>query len=547
MVAGRSGNAHFRILDLAKKKGLRALYGVALASDRGDLAMLRTLEVALGHAKSAVVEDLYVDYEYESAYSKFYSRVFRKVDKWCQRIHFFSCSARELSLRDLTPHQKDYLGFSVVRPLSALKTGRTVLRPPIAHAKGLEFHLAVHDHQVNLAGTPLSIRGAAFIEQDTRTAACASAAIWMATVKYAPELGLRSLTSAEITELATTYDVSVGRAMPSEGLNTSQMLQALRAMGFDPIVYGANNLSAAKSALYSYVESQIPVIIGVRLDGDSVGHAVTAFGHSYDAKRKPNRVQVRFPDGEQVEFCRSSEWTDSFLVNDDQRGPYRRFRFLEPDEYPPDYDPLKKGKAATPEDTAIFEMDCGIVDIPGLKVKIPSDKVRGVILYMLIPLPAGVSLRAEEAEVKSINWIRAFPHAIHAGPASKLRKELDRGHLVLRTYLRPSNQFKVDVFRRPGMNKVLKDSYRTLALPKYVWVTEVSRADYMAETSPAKRLMFGEILNDATANPHTDSYVAIHLPGWFSKTGPEQGDPDLALSADTWRVLKDEPYPHLTR
>jgi hypothetical protein len=547
---------NFEVLDLTLPEGRQILYALTLSKDRVELAMARVLELALLRAKSCVIEKLYVDHDYLSSYARFYSRVFRQVPKWCHRLHFFACEAKDVDLWHLAPMEHEYLGFCVVRPLTTFKTGRTIFRPP-NNDDGQEYHLAIHTHEMNIFGTPMSIRGAAFLEQDARAAACASAAIWMASIGYTRSIGLRPASSTEITEFGTAFDVSAGRVMPSEGLTTAQMLQALRQLGFDPVLYTGRvygpDADVAKNSIYSYVESQIPVIVGIHFEGDPIGHAITAIGHTYDSNRIPKGTALPLQHGGALSFFRSSEWTDSFVVHDDQRGPLRRLRFLDASEYPPNHDPWNTGIPITPQNGALVELECGIAGLLDASDDFVPKSVRGqqvqraVITYILVPLPPGVALRAEEAELKAAHWIRGFPLTLEETQREALNNELALSEIALRTYLRPSNQYKQDIFGRHEMNQLLRASYRETPLPKYVWITEVSRASWMSKQKPEERLMSGEILNDCSSNPYTLSYVAIHLPGWFSRSGPELGDPGSALSADTWELMPDAPYRHLHR
>jgi hypothetical protein len=61
-----------------------------------------------------------------------------------------------------------------------------------------------------------------------------------------------------------------------------------------------------------YVESGIPVIVGLQFPGQDVGHAIIATGH---VLRETPRNAALPPNPTQAEYC------EAFYLNDDQIGP----------------------------------------------------------------------------------------------------------------------------------------------------------------------------------------------------------------------------------
>ena len=133
--------------------------------------------------------------------------------------------------------QRAYLGYCVVRPLPGSPIGRTVLVTfgPTTPTDTRSFD-AVRDYDVHLAGFKLTIRGLAFQQQDQGVSACATTALWSSLNKVAQLEALAIPTPAEITQAASRYLLSEGRALPSEGLNINQICEAIRGSGLQPLV-----------------------------------------------------------------------------------------------------------------------------------------------------------------------------------------------------------------------------------------------------------------------------------------------------------------------
>jgi len=102
------------------------------------------------------------------------------------------------------------------------------------------------------------------------------------------------------------------------------MVEAIRAVGLEPVTISARNAYVLKSTLYAYVTGQIPVILGVRLvdvvNQEEIGrHAVTVTGYSLGLS-KP------IPLGTYGFGLRASR-IDKIYAHDDQVGPFARMEF----------------------------------------------------------------------------------------------------------------------------------------------------------------------------------------------------------------------------
>jgi hypothetical protein len=94
---------------------------------------------ALG-ARSALIEDEYIDRDFSEAYSAYYAKTFRRHSKLCTRVLFFASDVIFLnSITDvlqaaITLSRQPYLGHVVLRPIAGAPLSRALLRTPPAPA-----------------------------------------------------------------------------------------------------------------------------------------------------------------------------------------------------------------------------------------------------------------------------------------------------------------------------------------------------------------------------------------------------------------------------
>ncbi|MDP2720058.1 MAG: hypothetical protein Q8P44_09610, partial [Dehalococcoidia bacterium] len=482
--------------------------------------------------KTIVIEQRYRDKDHTKALSSYYAKSFRQVETECTRLHFF---ARRLpsdylytkSTREL---ERSYLGFCVLRPFTRRRIGRTVLKR-LRYQPVLEFPTCQGIFEVNLAGHKLSVEGSAFIEQDTMVAACASSAIWVSTTIMGTRFGLQQRSTSEITQLATQYLIG-NRPMPSEGLVAEQMLHCLRAMDYDPLLIGVYSQKQAKHDIYSYIESEIPPILLCNFVAGE-GHAIVGVGHGYDLPiSSPFKTKVSWPGEHSIKFARSSEWVPSILVNDDQRGPYRKLTFIDSQTLATRIKALNSN--VTMAD--LEEWKCPIT----IDINMPFSNYSGGeeianIWGIIIPLPQNVLLTADQAESKSARVIRWW-HLRNEVPLSE--------DLVLRTYLVLSNEYK-ERAKSSGMDPFVKALIAGKPMPRWIWVTEISSVNSYNSSNPEDWLINGQVIIDATSNAFTPDFLLFHhivdSQAVLITMRPEHKDAEQAFS-QYWVSSKDSKY-----
>ena len=115
-----------QVIDLRPPGVLLDLIAYYEGSRRAVLEEVIGQTYTLG-AQSAVVEYRYLDPDYRSEHSRFYSTTFRRYPSVAHRLHFFAEPPSDrLDDAELPATFKDltYLGFTVLRPLPAARVPR---------------------------------------------------------------------------------------------------------------------------------------------------------------------------------------------------------------------------------------------------------------------------------------------------------------------------------------------------------------------------------------------------------------------------------------
>lgn len=141
-----------------------------------DRPLRRCIDVAraLG-AATMVVETRYLDLDYRSEFSAYYSRQFAVIPDSAHRLHFFK---RKLTPKSLSTGAKraKYLGYVVIRPSATGAVSRALLPPPPDVADAVRTSVT---ETVSFFGQSLEVSGVPFAQQDAQLGACAHAAAWM--------------------------------------------------------------------------------------------------------------------------------------------------------------------------------------------------------------------------------------------------------------------------------------------------------------------------------------------------------------------------------
>jgi hypothetical protein len=418
----------------------------------GDLKRLRT---DLTTVRTVVVEKDYIDKDYRDTFANFYAKKFAAYPSRTIRLHFFQCEVPPDSIWELSKFQKDYIGFTVIRPTRVNTIGRTMLNPKLL--PGRKGTMCLAKNKVNVLGNELEVDAFPFMRQDTDVTVCAHASAWM-VFRYFSEkyMRYREYWPYEITQLTTDY--SGGRLVPSSGLTIGQLAEMFYRFGFHPKVYFRTGVTKQFPAdpklfdrlLYSYIESGIPVVASLPR------HALTVLGHLSDyATALPAQ-----------NFASSYGYAHGWVVNDDNHLPYQI---------------VSESAGAIPQH--------------------PQGFVRADITAFVVPLYEKIHLLAEDVE-------RLFAALIASDVVGLVatKQTLKPDDVVVRAFLTSSKSYKrVRVASGP---QALGRLYAFRPMPKFIWVAELSTRDLYP-----KGKIVGEVIWDATANQLDPfSFLYIHYP-----------------------------------
>ena len=433
-------------------------------------------------AKTAVIEDYYIDVDYSASYYDQRGRSFTPDKRGTTRFHFFSEELPVDALSTADPQvvktmQHSYLGFAVLRPETPVTLGRTFIACPTSiSGKPVRFPTR-GTTKVDLAGIPLEVESCPYMSQDARIMACATAALWMSTSNLVDKINsVASHTTAQITALAMSVDRPFGPAVGQRGLSIDEMEQALFRMGYHPRLHLFPTADRVVEICHLFSDSGIPPVLGI--DFGQMGHAITVVGYTLDA---PSNLAPTGPD-----MFSAHQYVQYLVIHDDQRGMYL---LAEVD------DVKKKGDPRTAQ----------------LTIHTPDGPEQALCTGILVPFPGRVMLDAYEVLTQTEVWI----------PFGKDHGAIEGREVVCRKLLVRSNGYKETLLENrrssakpDGYPADLVDFARALLMPRYVWLIEVFYKDEWDPADPASPPVVAEFVLDSTlTEPRRPDFLLAHYPG----------------------------------
>lgn len=444
-----------------------------------------------------ILELSHTDRDFSSSHAAFYASLFTPYQKLCRRINFFTRDPSEIFStaqnavdlsRAIEGLQNDYLGFVVLRPLQHAPVGSCVLSA--GHLfQGTSEITVTANYRVHLLGAELTVKGTPLTQQDTRIGACAQAAIWCVGRHFHTRHNSRWFSLSDVSEIALKpTDATISQSLPagSAFLTADNMIRALSGMDRHPVIYHrpANGAwpSPPADIIYKYLDSGIPVIIGLHDQNDQTGHAVVAVGHEFDTNVDLSNI------GDSPTLARGIV---NFYAMDDQRGPYIKI-------------PVSK-------------------NIHSLEI---NWNIEEHCTFFIVPLPEKVYMTGEISEVLSRDIVKNLIHKRdtflnHVGfdnyPDDLKDKEFEdnaqfSNKIVTRTYLTHGWKYLSRAVRN-NLSDKLKIELLTHRFPRFVWVTEFSKAEDSFNADPCFKRVLAHVVNDATGSQFWSNTIVADVPG----------------------------------
>lgn len=434
-------------------------------------------------ARGVLVQKDAQDPDFLAEHSAYYTKWTYKIQRFCDRLHFFSepPSNRD-ALEALDGYRdSDYLGFITLRPIAMSPVGATILRSN--QCDDASFIKVKDCFEVHLAGRKFEVHGTPFMQQDNAVGACAQTSVWMALRSLRSKEGRSAFNPAEITNAATRF-FAQSRTLPNRsGLSSHQIADVLRVAGYAThLLHFEKPSDAAKlvdmrTTLYPYIESGIPVLLGV-VPSNGAAHAILLIGHKWNSTPSED-IQTLTPVDEgsvQIQFIDSATWAYPFVCHNDNTGPY-----------------------------------LDISDNSNVSHPYSISQVQMAIPF----LGDDIFIDASEARLAIDLLIRYFlPQVIRASEDTRQGK--DRGELgpikiVNRLFLCERKHFRAHV-RESAMSDSLKRYYREKWLPRYFWLMELNSFDNygtpQADNLPTR---LGEVILDASSEFLECPFLSIYF------------------------------------
>jgi len=464
-------------------------------------------------AKTAVLEEAYLDLDYSHSHYLQRSRAFTPSSRRTQRIHFFSTDFSQAQFRSLTEPKRQalfdsYLGYTVIRPGSPQTLGRTFIKPPETIQGKKAFFPTKGSFLSNLSGLQLEIVACPYLSQDQMVMACATASLWMSSNSLCTKgADIPSYSTSDITRLALSLNRTYGPTIGGRGLRIEEMEHAFMAMGYDPILSEYPQQTNLLESAYLYLESGIPPVLTIffpeqRIHGYRIQglHAVTVVGHTMDTTLNRPLAIIN-------NINTSASFMPNLILNDDQNGMY-----LCADVMPT----AKKEKPFRAK----------------LQINVNGQILVGYCNSILVPLPPRVLLDGEAAQRAAASWL------VFAQSNNWLKND----PLVLRTFLVRANRLKESFLIRAnsGVSKRLSEVYRGLSMPRYVWVVEYGYYNNWVNSAPANLTIEGEIIIDPTSpKTYKPDFLSMHVPGTVVA---KITDKDDLVKTVSFNIPDDHPY-----
>jgi len=414
-----------------------------------------------------VAEHPYTDKVFRDSYYHFHAAKYRSIPRNCMRVFLFEQDvsfSKSPLLADQEALQKAFLGYFVLRPLPSHPFGRAMISPKAFKQKDFVCCLSVSTcgffgHKLHVAAYPHE-------SQDSETHSCAETAIWTIFEYYGNLYSEhRPVLPTDITR--TLQAGSPRRLLPSKGLSVIEIARALQNLGHDTQTFsrGAGKMSDQDFFRYLHylIESGIPVVLSLELansqTGSKDGHAVIAMGHTLKTNAQcPDPAKTQ----DEIRLFDSADICCDLVSIDDNKPPYTVLC------------PKNPG-------TAYGE----------------SYRSDSKILQFIVPLHRHMYMDVIGAS-KLIHNILLHPQI----GIPRFTRKID---IFYRILLTGSRSFKHWLLQDPGFSPTLKEIVIGTAMPRFVWICELSRPkDYAAGKAN------GFMVIDATG-PVSESSLLLNL------------------------------------
>ncbi len=391
-----------------------------------------------------------------------------------------------------------------------------------------------YNTEIKIKDRSYKVNGNYFSQQNSITNCCAQAAIKMALRAYYPDI-----TCEKINDHVPIFHK---KKEGNKGLNPKQIKTAIENFTNNQLtVYllNANDLSYSHDFLkvvYLALESKMPVILLFHnrdkpIGKVSQGHAVTLIGHTFKQHTWGAYGGAHFSESG-VGYLSSSLWCDSFVIQDDNLGPFYQM----PSRFLTDYVEFSRLRDSYEKHMMV-------------RTPLQSKQWYKDPLYALFLFPKDLDFMKDTYSIeytavamlnKHVNEL-AFDGELPSQDDFhtyfydnfKINMENREATLISRTLLVQKNEYLTpqiqQLYKRNGYLDLVEE-----ILPDYFWISEIS----VPELYWINHAKVGEIIIDPKrlSESQYESVILIRLPyilTFFEESTEYQWD---------YPIQQDEPY-----
>ena len=246
------------------------------------------------------------------------------------KISFFK------SARDCPPAASDFLGYVVFKRdfFSGQANPKAhvyeSVMSPFRNAEANNFIHCKKTYDIITTLGTFSVSGVLYAQQNGHTFVCAHVAMRTALASFLPDSDI----TYEVLNGFAGIDhrkIQLGNGF---GLGPPEMECILNGLGisFEKLVHEpSKNLHIPieyQRVLYGSIESGIPALVGFELENPAINttggprHIIPAFGHTFNEDTWMPQAAREYFGGKTDGYFPSENWLSTFIVHDDNFGPY---------------------------------------------------------------------------------------------------------------------------------------------------------------------------------------------------------------------------------
>ena len=271
------------------------------------------------------IEQFCNDKDYSDIFYNFYSSKFQFPSKYTKRLMFFEGVIKKEDILNQDFNLEDRLiGIMVLRPIKN-QIGKVLINPQKLKIDGF---IRTTSLEIGCCGRKMCLESFPFSAQDSEFMSCAETTLWSILNYYGtryPEY--KTALPHEIVKISDENGYQ--RVLPSSGLNYMMSSLILKKFGFASKIYYRlieNKTEESeinfKRWFHYYVESGIPIMVGIKFEGENIGHAISCVGHG--------KIHVDLNRSYKIdnfEIYNSADFIHEYIYMDDNRIPFEISEF----------------------------------------------------------------------------------------------------------------------------------------------------------------------------------------------------------------------------